>query len=445
MVKRTARLQGSKQKKDDEYYTLFQDIADEVSLYLPQLRGKRILCPCDWDESYNEEIVYKEEGYVLGRDLFASEGTIKNIDIAKTREKIEKRMDLVKCQFVYYLLNQAEEWGIRSISVSGYNPKTNEGVRFQDIADEVSLYLPQLRGKRILCPCDWDESYNEEIVYKEEGYVLGRDLFASEGTIKNIDIAKTREKIEKRMDLVKCQFVYYLLNQAEEWGIRSISVSGYNPKTNEGVRFQDIDYSYYDVIITNPPFSQFDEFIDLLIENGKEFLVIGPQTAPTEKSIIQHFQEGNIRIGYHYHLSGFNRPDGTTLPKQHNTPRSCMWYTNLQVDPQSKELTLTASYNDNPEKYPKYVNYDAIEVPSVAEIPNDYFEEMGVPITFMQKYNPKQFEIIGSSMQLGKPIKDFVEKDAIYEKGGIRFYLAQGDKHYRRLWDRMVIKRRKED
>lgn len=315
---------------------------------------------------------------------------------------------------------------------------------FQDIADEVSLYLPQLRGKRILCPCDWDESYNEEIVYKEEGYVLERDLFAAEGTIKNIDIAKTREKIEKRMDLVKCQFVYYLLNQAEEWGIRSISVSGYNPNTNEGVRFQDIDYSYYDVIITNPPFSQFDEFIDLLVKNGKQFLVIGPQTAPTEKSIIRHFQEGNIRIGYHYHLSGFNRPDGTTLPKQHNTPRSCMWYTNLQVDPQSKELTLTASYNENPEKYPKYVNYDAIEVPSVAEIPNDYFEEMGVPITFMQKYNPKQFEIIGSSMQLGKPIKDFVEKDAIYEKGGIRFYLAQGDKHYRRLWDRMVIKRRKE-
>lgn len=316
---------------------------------------------------------------------------------------------------------------------------------FQDIADEVSQYLPQLRGKRILCPCDWDESYNEEIVYKEEGYVLGRDLFGSEGTIKNIDIAKTREKIEKRMDKVKCQFVYYLLNQAEEWGFRSISVSGYNPQKNEGVRFQDIDYSYYDVIITNPPFSQFDEFIDLLIENGKEFLVIGPQTAPTEKSIIKHFQEGNIRIGYHYHLSGFNRPDGSTLPKQHNTPRSCMWYTNMQVDPKVKELILTASYEENPEKYPKYVNYDAIEVRTVADIPYDYYGEMGVPITFMQKYNPKQFEIIGSSIQLGKPIKDLVEKDATYEKGGIRFYLKEGDKHYRRLWDRMVIKRRKED
>ena len=315
---------------------------------------------------------------------------------------------------------------------------------FQDIADEVSLYSSQLRGKRILCPCDWDESYNEEIVYKEEGYVLGRELFSSEGTIKNIDIAKTRKKIEKRMDLVKCQFVYYLLNQAEEWGIRSISVSGYNPNTNEGVRFQDIDYSNYDVIITNPPFSQFDEFIDLMIENGKEFLVIGPQTAPTEKSIIRHFQEGNIRIGYHYHLSGFNRPDGTTLPKQHNTPRSSLWYTNMQVAPNTKELILTASYKENPEKYPKIVNYDAIFVPTVADIPYDYFGEICVPVTFMQKYNPQQFEIIGSSLQLGKPIKECVEPDAIYEKGGKRFYLSEGNKHYRRLWERMIIKRRKE-
>ncbi len=316
---------------------------------------------------------------------------------------------------------------------------------FQDIADEVCLYSSQLRGKRILCPCDWDESYNEEIVYKEEGYVLGRELFSSEGTIKNIDIAKTREKIEKRMDLVKCQFVYYLLNQAEEWGIRSISVSGFNPKTNEGVRFQEIDYSNYDVIITNPPFSQFDEFIDLMIENGKEFLVIGPQTAPTEKSIIRHFQEGNIRIGYHYHLSGYNRPDGTTLPKQHNTPRSSLWYTNMQVAPNTKELILTASYKENPEKYPKYVNYDAIEVSAVADIPYDYDGEMGVPVTFMQKYNPKQFEIIGSSRQLGMKMKDCVGKDAVYVQGGVRFYLDEGNNHYKCLWDRIVIKRRKEN
>ena len=122
-----------------------------------------------------------------------------------------------------------------------------------------------------------------------------------------------------------------------------------------------------------------------------------------------------------------------------------MWYTNLYVEPQSKELTLSSSYYENPERYPKLVNYDAIYISAVADIPCDYYGEMCVPVTFMQKYNPKQFEIIGSSLQLGKPIKDFVEKDAVYEKGGNRFYLALGNKQYRRLWDRMIIKRRKED
>jgi hypothetical protein len=106
---------------------------------------------------------------------------------------------------------------------------------------------------------------------------------------------------------------------------------------------------------------------------------------------------------------------------------------------------LSASYYDNPENYPKYVNYDAIEVGTVADIPDDYYGEMGVPVTFMQKYNPNQFEIIGSSMQLGKPIKECVEPDAIYSKGGTRFYLALGNKRYHRLWDRMVIKRIKKD
>ena len=111
----------------------------------------------------------------------------------------------------------------------------------------------------------------------------------------------------------------------------------------------------------------------------------------------------------------------------------------------ASKVTLSASYFDNPERYPKLVNYDAIYISAVADIPNDYYGEMCVPVTFMQKYNPKQFEIIGSSLQLGKPIKDFVEKDAVYEKGGNRFYLALGNKYYRRLWDRMIIKRRKED
>ena len=119
-----------------------------------------------------------------------------------------------------------------------------------------------------------------------------------------------------------------------------------------------------------------------------------------------------------------------------------MWFTNMQVDENTKDIVLSCSYAEHPEKYPKYVNYDAIEVSAVSEIPYDFDGEMGAPITFMQKYNPKQFEIIGSSRQLGKPMTECVSKDAVYSKGGIRFYLDEGNNHYRCLWDRIVIKRK---
>ena len=118
-------LSNSKRVKDDEYYTLYEDISNEVSRYSDQLRGKRIICPCDWDESYNEELVYKEEG-ITASDLFTN-GTIKHLDIAASKDKFEKDFDAIKCKFVKFLVAHAENYGIRSISVSGYNPRTGQG------------------------------------------------------------------------------------------------------------------------------------------------------------------------------------------------------------------------------------------------------------------------------------------------------------------------------
>lgn len=313
---------------------------------------------------------------------------------------------------------------------------------YDDIADEVVKYLPQMRGLRILCPCDWDESFDEEIVYKAEGYVIDRPLLVQGGAADS-PVCHTPDKIEKDMDIVTNQFVYYFLNHAEDYGIKSVSVSGYNPYVNRGIRFQDIDWSLYDCVVTNPPFSQFGEFIDTLIKNKIKFLVIGPQDALTLKSVIQHFQNNEVRIGYNYHLGGFKRPDGSILDKQDNLCRSCMWYTNMDIDLKQKRLMLRESYEETPEKFPKFVNYDAINIPKSNEIPYDYYGEMGVPITFMHKFNPDQFELIGSSLQLAKPIKDFVEEDASYSKGGPRFYLKLGDKRYKRLFDKMVIKRKR--
>jgi hypothetical protein len=96
----------------------------------------------------------------------------------------------------------------------------------------------------------------------------------------------------------------------------------------------------------------------------------------------------------------------------------------------------------SPEEYPKYVNYNAIEVSKVSEIPMDYDKAMGVPITFLDKYNPKQFEIIGSSKTLGESMSKVAEKGS-YSQGGPRFYLANKNGTYQRLYDRIVIKKTK--
>jgi hypothetical protein len=165
---------------------------------------------------------------------------------------------------------------------------------YEDISDEVPLYKDQLRGKRIICPCDWDESYNEELVYKEEGYIPPSNLLDKGGTIKQIDIKASKEKIEKRLDLIKCNFVKFLVAHADAYGIKSISASGYNPQNGEGVRFQDIDYSKYDIVITNPPFSLWREFIDIMFKNGKKFLVIGPLTSISYKEVFRHKKQRNV-------------------------------------------------------------------------------------------------------------------------------------------------------
>ena len=285
---------------------------------------------------------------------------------------------------------------------------------YEDIANELPNYKDQLKGKRIICPCDWDESLEEICVYATEEYVQGSTLFSG-GTIKTFDAYKLDKHIEKSIQDVKCNFVKFLISHAEDYGIKSISVSGYNPATEEGVRFQDIDYSKYDIAITNPPFSEFTEFVDTMYENNMKFLVIGPQNAIKYKTVFPHLKRDEMWLGYHYHLAGFIRPDGSRVSKQDNLARSCGWFTNLDVKYRHNFLMLDEEYD--PERYPKYDTIDAIEVSRTTAIPADYDGLMAVPITFMQKYNPAQFEIIGelnhgsdNEYDLAKPIVNGVEK-----------------------------------
>ena len=116
------------------------------------------------------------------------------------------------------------------------------------------------------------------------------------------------------------------------------------------------------------------------------------------------------------------------------------WFTNLDIAKRHEDVILYKKYTKK--DYPKYKNYDAIEVAKFADIPVDYSGAMGVPITFLDKYNSAQFEIIGSSMTLGKRMSEIADKDT-YSQGGPRFYLDNGNGTYRRLYDRLVIKNKK--
>ena len=155
-----------------------------------------------------------------------------------------------------------------------------------------------------------------------------------------------------------------------------------------------------DVVVTNPPFSLFREFLALLDKYNKQFIIIGNTNALKYKLTFKMFQEDKIRTGYTNFNVGmyFQVPDSWEKfhhiedgKKMARVSTSC-WFTNLPVSKHNEELILIKHYT--PEDYPKYDNYDAINVSTYTDIPCDYDGAMGVPITFLDKYNPKQFEII---------------------------------------------------
>lgn len=205
-----------------------------------------------------------------------------------------------------------------------------------------------------------------------------------------------------------------------------------------------------DIVVTNPPFSLFREYVTQLMEYDKKFIIVGSKNAITYKELFKLIQENRIWLG-----NGFSNGNAFfAIPAEYSREwasgvynpetglvkfRNVGWFTNLDVPKRHENMTLYKHYT--PEEYPRYVNYDAIEVSKTAAIPYDYEGEMGVPITFLDKYNPEQFEIIGSSRFVGRPMSEFAAKGT-YVGGGIRFYLPDGNGTYRCLYDRIVIKRK---
>ena len=166
-----------------------------------------------------------------------------------------------------------------------------------------------------------------------------------------------------------------------------------------------------DIVVTNPPFSLFREYVATLMEHGKKFVIVGNQNAITYKEAFPLLRDDRLWLGYNkvkeFVVPSADHPErgnivtdgkGGLIAKFGNI----CWYTNLDIKKRHEDLLLYRRYKEDQSRYPHYDNYDAIEVSKVKDIPEDYWGVMGVPITFMDKYNPDQFDIVGCSESEGR-------------------------------------------
>ena len=208
-----------------------------------------------------------------------------------------------------------------------------------------------------------------------------------------------------------------------------------------------------DIIVTNPPFSLFREYVSMLVEHQKHFIIIGNQNAISYEETFSLMKNNKMWIGASIHSGdrAFFVPDDYPLDaagcgideitgRKYIRVKGIRWFTNLDIKQRHEEMILVRHYT--PEQYPKYVNYDAIEVAKTSDIPCDYDGEMGVPITFMDKYNPEQFEIIGISRELVRTLSEDVRKNGAYPQIG-RFYLDVGAEKYKKVYERLVIRNKR--
>ncbi|MDD5960663.1 MAG: adenine-specific methyltransferase EcoRI family protein [Bacteroidales bacterium] len=271
--------------------------------------------------------------------------------------------------------------------------------QLSDIENECKHYKEHFKGKTILCNCDDPRVSNFFFYFSQNFEYLGlKKLIAT--CYKSRDINLFSEgKAEKAV---------YIVYEGDKNGNHKVDDSELDIKELQ----YDGDFrsdeckellKQADIVVTNPPFSLFREYVAQLIEYDKKFLIIGHQNAIKYKEIFRLLKENKIWLGY-----GFKGGAGHFISKYQDIATAgdhregmirvsgVTWFTNLEHDKRHEKLILYKEYNpeENPEEYPKYDNYDAIEVSKTKDIPMNYDGVMGVPITFMDKYNPEQFEII---------------------------------------------------
>ena len=308
-----SNLHKSKETKNDEFYTRYEDIQNELNHYEDYFAGKTVLCNCD--------------------DPFES-------------------------NFCKFFLRNFNYLKLKRLICTSYNssPVAGTQLTFFDLIEDTPS------------------------TDKAHGYVLdvSKVPMANGRGVSDADIDKLLRS-KKMVKELKC-----------DGDFRSDECVDYLKQA--------------DIVVTNPPFSLFREYVAQLMEYGKKLIIVGSQNAITYKEIFPLIKNNQMWLGYGF-VSGnsyFKVPDRakdyyeTKNYYDKSTGlvhfRNVLWFTNIDHKKRHEELILFKAFS--PEEYPHYDNYDAVEVSKVSDIPCDYFGAMGVPITFLDKYNPSQFEII---------------------------------------------------
>ena len=301
--------------------------------------------------------------------------------------------------------------------------KADEWITFRsDIEKELKHYKKHFKNKIVLCNCDDPRisgffhyfSYNFEHLglkklittcYKNQQM----ELFSENKSEKAIYLEYTGDKNNNKIP------------DPEEIGIKNLTGDG-DFRSKECIEL----LKEADIVVTNPPFSLYREYISQLAQYKKKFLIIGQLDVISYKEVFRLLQDDKIWVGInrnrdfkgfiipkHYPLHGteaFTDEDGNRVAKSNKN----LWLTNLDNVTRHEELILYKKYKKS--EYPTYENYDAIEVSQVKNIPIDYEGLMGVPISFVHKYNPKQFEIVWTTDRGGDGmLENYKKKHARFD------------------------------
>ena len=257
----------------------------------------------------------------------------------------------------------------------------------EDIENELKNYRSHFKGKKVFCNCDDPKESNFFQFFAKNFEFFGLEKLTT--THFRDDQPTYKLIVDRQLDVNKDgkinedDAISYKLSQNGDF------------RSDEAIAILEES----DIVVTNPPFSLFREYINQLFEYDKKFIIIGNNNALGWSDVFPRIRDNEMWLGVNSNKTlKFRVPDsykGTVESdgKKYGSVPAISWFTNIDHKRRHEDIVIHKPYNSS--NYPKYDNYDAIEVSRVENIPVDYDGLMGVPITFLVKYNPKQFEIVG--------------------------------------------------